>query len=104
MIEPYRVNKCLLVTLSFLVVGCASENDHFCAKYSFYYKELTAPGILPYRDIKAQLEADLRKDNIDHDKTKMALFVLEEIDNDVKPAAEAAQDFCLRRERWKVYR
>lgn len=86
-----------------LLSGCESENDHFCSKYSYFTDELTAEGILPYRDLKAQLQEELRK-KPDSDHTKMALFVLEDIDRDMRPANESARDYCMRRERWKMYR
>jgi len=92
--------------LIFLVVvllqGCESDNDHFCAKYSFYYGELTQPGILPRQAIRQQLEKKLSLHG--SDKTKMMLFVLNELDADVKRESEPAQEYCLRRQRWKAYK
>ena len=86
-----------------LLSACESENDHFCSKYSYFTDELTAEGILPLRDLKPQLLEDLRK-KPDSDHTKMALFVLADIDRDMRPANESARDYCVRRERWKMYR
>ena len=99
----YRMLRgCGLVGM-LLLIGCESENEHFCSKYSYFTNELTAEGILPYRDLKEQLEVDLRK-KPDSDHSKMALFVLEDINLDMRPEHETARDYCLRRERWKMYR
>ncbi len=97
-----RVWVCVLSAL--LLTACESENDHFCAKYSYYHKELTRPGNLPYRDIKAQLRATLADEDKDHDQTRIALFVLEDIENEVKGDDEPAIEFCKRRKRWERYR
>ncbi len=86
------------------LMACESENEHFCAKYSYYYKELTQPGLLPYRDLKAQLREELTDPRKDPDRAKIALFVLEDIDNDVVPDHETPQDFCMRRKRCQRYR
>jgi len=85
------------------LLGCESENEHFCSKYSYFTTELTAEGILPYPALKAQLLEDFRK-KPDSDHTKMALFVLEDINRDMRPESESARDYCTRRERWKMYR
>lgn len=94
----------LYILVAFLLSACESENEHFCAKYSYYYKELTQSGILPYKDIKAQLQRELADVKKDHDQAKIALFVLEDIDNDIKPENEPAKAFCTRRKRWEQYR
>ena len=85
------------------MLGCSSDNEHFCAKYSFYYRELTQPGLIPYRDMEHQLLEELRNPEKDPDKAKIALFVLADIVNDVKPKAEDAQDYCMRRKLWERY-
>ena len=92
------------VITGLLIAACESENDHFCAKYSYYSKELARPGNLPYRDIKTQLRASLNDDSKDHDQTRIALFVLEDIESDIKGADESAVAFCKRRKRWERYR
>ena len=92
------------VITALLITACESENDHFCAKYSYYAKELTRPGNLPFRDIKAQLRSALEDEGKDHDQTRIALFVLEDIENDIKAADESAIAFCKRRKRWEHYR
>lgn len=91
----------LVVTCALALVGCESDNDHFCAKYSYYYTELTQPDILPLFEIKRQLTAELEKKP--SDKTRMMLFVLDEIDAEVKPASETAQAYCQRRARWTAF-
>lgn len=91
----------LVVTCVLALVGCESDNDHFCAKYSYYYTELTQPNILPLFEIKRQLTAELEKKP--SDKTRMMLFVLDEIDAEVKPTSETAQAYCQRRARWTAF-
>ena len=93
----------ILVCSAFLL-GCESENEHFCSKYSYFYKELTAPGILPIRDLRAQLEQERDGEGADRQRARMALFVLDEIQADFKPDNEAPRDYCLRRKRWERFR
>lgn len=90
-----------LLFVCVLLAGCESANDHFCAKYSYYYTELTQPDILPRTEIRRQLQAEI--DKKPSDKTRMMLFVLDEIDAGVKPESETAQDYCLRRQRWQAF-
>lgn len=91
---------CVAVALT----GCTSENEHFCAKYSYFYKELTAPGILPIPQLRAQLEKEKSGSGADRERAKMALFVLADVDRDMKPVDEPASEYCLRRKRWEQYR
>ena len=93
-----------VVVTVFLISGCADKNEHFCAKYSYFYKELTAPGILPIHELRAQLQQEKRKQGADSDRANMALFVLADIERDMKPDGEAAQAYCMRRKRWEGYR
>ncbi len=92
-----------LLLCSLLLLGCESENEHFCSKYSYFYKELTAPGILPIRDLRAQLERERDGAGADRQRARMALFVLDEIQSELKPEAESARDYCLRRKRWERF-
>ncbi len=86
-----------------ILLGCESENEHFCSKYSYFYKELTAPGILPIRDLRAQLERERDGEGADRQRARMALFVLDEIQGELKPDNEAPRDYCLRRKRWERF-
>lgn len=86
-----------------LLVGCESDNEHFCAKYSYYYKELTKPGLIPYRDISDQLRADLINPQKDPDQAKIALFVLNDIVNESKLEGISAQEHCMRSKLWENY-
>lgn len=92
------------LVLVLLMAACADENEHFCAKYSYFYKELTAPGILPISELRAQLEREQNKQGADSERATMALFVLADIDRGIKPANESAQAYCMRRKRWERYR
>ncbi len=92
----------ILVSLV-LLVGCESKNEHFCSKYQYFYRELTAPGILPIRDLRQQLEKDLTNKNRDPERARMALFVLNDIERDMKPKQEEPRDYCMRLQRWSNY-
>jgi len=96
--------RIVLLGAAVFLAGCESENEHFCSKYSYFYKELTAPGILPLRELRAQLEGEKKKDGADRERANMALFVLADIDRKMKPEHESARDYCLRRKRWERYR
>ena len=90
-----------LLLMCFIVVGCTPENEHFCAKYSYFYDELSEPGLLPYRDIKQQLEKDIKESNKDRDR--LMLMVLEDKKSDVFGYKESASEYCLRAGRWKNF-
>lgn len=94
-----KILAALIIVL--ILIGCESDNDHFCAKYSYYYTELTQPDILPLFEIRKQLTAELEKKP--SDKTRMMLFVLNEIEVEVKPDSETAQAYCQRRARWNAF-
>ncbi len=98
-----RTQSAILVSagVALLLSGCESDNEHFCAQYSYYYNELTAPGVLPYRDLRMLLDKDVREDP--DSKSRIALFVLEDIQRGAKPENETPQDFCLRRKRWEQF-
>lgn len=92
----------LLLSISALF-GCESDNEHFCAKYSYYYRQLTQPGLIPYRDIGDQLRADLVDPKKDPDQAKIALFVLNDIVSEIKPAGVSPKDYCMRSKLWENY-
>lgn len=87
-----------------LLAACESENEHFCAKYSFYYRELTQPGLLPYDDLEEQLRAELHHPGKDPDRARIGLFVLADIVNAAKPIGEDPREYCMRRQLWNRYR
>lgn len=93
-----------ILTMLALLSGCASENEHFCSKYSYFYKELTAPGILPIPQLRSQLEKEKRGSGADKERANMALFVLADIGRNMKPEDETPTDYCIRRKRWEQYR
>ncbi len=92
-----------ILVILVLLVGCESKNEHFCSKYQYFYRELTAPGILPIRDLRQQLEKDLTNKNRDPERARMALFVLNDIERDMKPKQEEPRDYCMRLQRWSNY-
>lgn len=97
------VGSVAFALIAVMMVACQSDNDHFCAKYSYYYRELTKPGIMPLTDIERQLMDELRSGDKDPDKTKMALFVLRDVADQMKPSGEEAQDYCQRLKLWQRF-
>lgn len=98
----FKIGVALLVGI--ILAGCESENEHFCAKYSYFYKELTAPGILPIAELRSQLEKERAGQGSDRERANMALFVLDDIERALKPIKETPKDYCIRRKRWERYR
>lgn len=86
------------------VVACGeSGNEHFCAKYSYFYKELTEPGVLPFMSLRRSLNKEL-SDLSKREDAKIALFVMSDIDRGLKRSSESPQEYCMRRKRWEQYR
>lgn len=99
-LKVIRMWKIVWLSLStLLVVSCTPDNEHFCAKYSYYYDELSQPGILPLADIKQQLESAIKKSG--SEKDKLMLLVLEDKEKGLIRHNEAAIEYCMRAERWK---
>ncbi len=94
----------LVVFVFTVLLGCESKNEHFCSKYSYFYEQLTAPGILPLSELRRQLEADIRSSNADQERAKMALFVLADVEVGIKPLQETPREYCMRRQLWQRYR
>lgn len=83
-----------------VLVGCAQDNEHFCAKYSFFYDQLSQQGNLPLEVIRQQLEADIEKHGRERDK--MMLLVLDDKENRlVGVRAESPAQTCMRLKRWQ---
>ena len=87
-----------------MLSACQSDNEHFCARYSYLYNQLLEPGVPPYADMKRQLQDELSNTQKDQAQAKFMLFVLEDWYSEIKPDGETPQDFCLRIKRWQAYR
>lgn len=87
-----------------LVLGCADKNEHFCAKYSYFYNELTQPGILPLPEIRNQLEAEVRDPKKDNDRSRMALLVLDDLQGGFIHSFDDPREFCFEWRRWEKYK
>ncbi len=96
--------KSVLVFILLLMVGCESDNEHFCARYQYVYDQLLEDDIPPYGEMKEQLMANLVDPKKDEQQAKFMLFVLEDWYSEFKPEHESSQDFCLRIKRWQQYR
>ncbi len=85
-----------------LLSACESDNEHFCARYQYVYKQLLEPGLPPVSEMRAELQRKLVKAS-DDDHARFMLFVLNDYDRQLKPDGEDVRDFCLRRQVWQRY-
>ena len=95
--------RIFLLTAFTALVGCETDNEHFCAKYEYVYNQLDDPELPTYGEMKEQLEKEIAERPNDHDQQKLMLFVLEDYHLEIKPAHLEPQAFCLQSERWKYY-
>ena len=93
-----------IVAMVWLVAGCESDNEHFCARYQYVYKQLLEEPDLPsYSEMKLQLQHDLEKADHEDDQAKFMLFVLEDWHAEIRPEHEDIREFCMRVKRWQYY-
>lgn len=85
------------------LLACSSDNEHFCSRYAYIYKQLEDPTLPSYGEMRGQLQARIAKDNGDDDQSKFMLFVLEDHHNRINAGKEDPQTFCLRIKRWESY-
>lgn len=98
------VNSRMLVLLVMaLLLGCESDNEHFCARYQYVYNQLLVDNLPTYSEMKQSLQDNLANPKKDKDQARFMLFVLEDWYSGMKPEAEPARDFCLRMKRWQGY-
>lgn len=102
-VHRYRLRLALSALMALALAGCADPNEHFCAKYQFFYDELTRPDVMPLILIREQLEDDLNNPKADFEKVTMALFVLTDIEDKRMRHNETPTEFCFRTERWSLY-
>lgn len=93
----------IIVLSSVLLAGCESDNENFCARYQYVYKQLLDDDLPPYGEMKQQLVINLADPKKDQQQARFMLFVLEDWYSDLKPVQEPARDFCLRIKRWQGY-
>ena len=91
------------VVVLVLLTACASDNEHFCARYAYVYDQLNEPGLPSYSEMKEALVQELNDVKKDKDKPRFMLFVLEDFNLGIKPEGEASKDFCVRMKRWARY-
>ena len=48
--------RILLLLLFIMLSACESDNEHFCSKYEYVYKQLNDPELPTYGEMKEQLE------------------------------------------------
>lgn len=83
-----------------ILVGCAQDNEHFCAKYSFFYDQLSEPDILPLPMIRQQLEGDIEQHGRERDKL-MLLVLDDKVNGLVGTGSESPTQSCMRLKRWQ---
>jgi hypothetical protein len=93
----------IILFFSVIVAGCESDNENFCARYQYVYKQLLADDLPDYSEMKQQLMINLVDPKKDEQQAKFMLFVLEDWYSDLKPIDEPVVDFCLRIKRWQAY-
>lgn len=98
-----KLAKTTIIALAVLLVGCESDNEHFCARYEYVYDQLLEDGVPSYGEIKQQLQTTLADPKKDHDQARFMLFVLEDWYSEIKPVDEPARSFCMRLQRWQAY-
>ena len=91
------------IAVLFLLSGCSSDNEHFCARYAYVYDQLDDPTLPTYGEMKSQLLAKMAREKGDDDQSKFMLFVLEDHHNRINVGGEDAQAFCMRIKRWESY-
>lgn len=97
--------RCLLIGMLAISLGaCESDNEHFCARYQYVYKQLLNEHDLPsYAEMRQQLLQDSRDPKKNIDQAQFMLFVLEDWHTGMRPEDESPRDFCMRLLRWKAY-
>lgn len=98
------MNKLTVIALSIILAACASDNEHFCSKYSYLYKQLQDPDVPPLSEVRENLNAKLKDPSKDHDQPRMMMFVLNDFEMGGKPDHLTAREYCLQAERWKHYK
>lgn len=92
-----------ILALAFVLVGCESDNEHFCARYQYLYEQLLRDDVPSYTEMYEQLQANLADPKKKKDQAEFMLFVLEDWRSGIIPEGEAARDFCMRVQRWQAY-
>lgn len=93
----------ILFVMVMLLGGCSSDNEHFCARYQYVYKQLNDASLPSYNELKERLISDINKKKDDNDNEKFMLFVLEDFHSGIKPQDLEVKQWCLEAERWKKY-
>lgn len=94
----------IAITLVLIISGCASDNEHFCARYEYVYSQLSDPDLPGYNELKQQLQLEISKNKDDSEHEKFMLFVLEDHRSEIKPAHQSPKEFCVSSKRWTYYR
>lgn len=98
--DIFNKKRRLIVVLSVFLMACTDNNDHFCAKYGYYYEQLEKPGLPPYSEMKAGIEEKIANGD---ESALMMKFVLNDFRRSNKPKNETPKAFCMRRQLWLKY-
>ena len=95
--------KIIIAVIAIMLSACTSDNEHFCARYEYVYKQLDDPELPSYDEMKQALQLEINQRPKDSDQQRFMLFVLEEYHLEIKPGHKSPQAFCMDTKRWQYY-
>lgn len=93
----------VLAVLLGSMLGCESDNEHFCARYQYLYDQLLADDVSDYSEMNSQLLDNMSNPDKDREQAKFMHFVLQDWRMEIKPEHEESRKFCMRMKRWQNY-
>lgn len=99
------IRKQFLLAITILaMVGCESDNEHFCARYQYLFRQLLDQKDLPsYAEMRAQLLRDMKNPNKKTEQAQFMLFVLEDWNNGLLAEGQQPRELCMQLQRWTAY-
>lgn len=100
-----RIKRLFPLLAALALVGCESDNEHFCARYHYVFSQLLEQGaeLPPYAEMRAQLLKDMKNPKKKKEQAEFMLFVLEDWNYGLLPEGEEPRAFCMRTQRWSAY-
>lgn len=94
----------LLAVVTLALVACESDNEHFCARYQYVFKQLLEQEDLPsYAEMRAQLLRDMKDPKKKKEQAQFMLFVLDDWNNGLLPEGQEPREMCMQLQRWTAY-